>query len=265
MLVDMTGRDKVQVAIERLRTFEPPEGYWLAYSGGKDSDTILALAKMAGVKFEAHYSITSVDPPEVLRHIKTHPEVQRDFPGITMWDLIVREGFPPTRCVRYCCEALKEISGKGRVNILGLRWAESTRRKKNRRVVEQCSRTGKRTVNPILEWENEDVWEFLHSNRIPYCVLYDQGFDRLGCVGCPINSTTQVKELERWPFYKTHYIRAFAKMLEAKCSAGRPSTMWKTGQDVYDWWIDQSGRDKPLDGQTEIDWPTGLEEGADHE
>jgi phosphoadenosine phosphosulfate reductase len=67
--------DKVAMAIERMKAFEPPEGYYLAYSGGKDSDTILALAKMAGVKFDAHYHLTTVDPPELVYHVRRHPAV----------------------------------------------------------------------------------------------------------------------------------------------------------------------------------------------
>lgn len=54
---------KIETSIKRLRSFEPPEGYFLAFSGGKDSQCIYHLAKMAGVKFDAHYNVTSVDPP----------------------------------------------------------------------------------------------------------------------------------------------------------------------------------------------------------
>jgi phosphoadenosine phosphosulfate reductase len=274
-LIDITGRDKVQVAIERLRAFEPPEGYWLAYSGGKDSDTILALAKMAGVKFEAHYSITSVDPPEVLRHIKSHPEVQRDFPGETMWTLIPNNGVP-TRVQRFCCKVLKESAGNGRVTVTGVRWAESANRRykhgvadiqgpkkgtgvilndendESRRMVEQCYRTKKTLVNPIVDWLTDDVWEFLRGYGIPYCELYDQGFERLGCIGCPMN-TNAAKELDRWPTYRDKYIRAFDKMLDARREKGRP-TQWETGEDVMAWWLDNTRREKEVDGQMGLDF-----------
>ena len=72
--------DKVQKSIERLKAFEPPEGYFLAFSGGKDSQCIYHLAKMAGVKFDAHYSVTTVDPKELVRFIKKeYPDVKLSF------------------------------------------------------------------------------------------------------------------------------------------------------------------------------------------
>ena len=90
-----------------------PEGYYLAFSGGKDSVVIYTLAKMAGVKFEAHYHLTTVDPPELVRFIKReYPQVKVDRPELSMWELIIKKRIPPTRKVRYCCEALKEQGAK---------------------------------------------------------------------------------------------------------------------------------------------------------
>ncbi len=135
--LNIDGKDKVQVAIERLQTFEPPEGYYLAFSGGKDSVVIKALADMAGVKYDAHYNLTSVDPPELVQFIKTFDDVQIEIPKdkegkrITMWNLIPKKKMPPTQLIRYCCKELKEYGGKGRMTITGVRWAESSNRKNN--------------------------------------------------------------------------------------------------------------------------------------
>lgn len=121
--------DKVETAIRRLKNFEPPDGYYLAFSGGKDSQCVYHLAKMAGVKFDAHYAVTSVDPPELVRFIKEHyPDVEftkqhyaddnprHYYPDgqpkpITMWSLIADHTIPPTRKARYCCAGLKERGG----------------------------------------------------------------------------------------------------------------------------------------------------------
>ena len=122
--LDFNGRDKVDKAIMRLQAYEPEEGYFLCFSGGKDSSVIKALADMAGVKYDAHYHSTSVDPPELIRFIKdNHPDVIIDFPRdkdgnrITMWNLIPRKKMPPTRLVRYCCKELKE---QGVDTLIGL-------------------------------------------------------------------------------------------------------------------------------------------------
>ena len=104
--------DKVANAIESLKMYEPPEGYFVAFSGGKDSTVILDLVRRAGVKHETHYHLTTVDPPELVYHIREHyPDVIVDRPETTMWDLIIQNGMPPTRLARYCCEVLKEGGG----------------------------------------------------------------------------------------------------------------------------------------------------------
>lgn len=123
--------DKVQKAIDRLKTFEPPEGYYVAFSGGKDSQCVYHLCQMAGVKFDAHYAVTTVDPPELMRFIKKqYPDVEWErhywddgkpehyFPDgsprqVTMWNLIADHTIPPTRQARYCCSKLKETGGVG--------------------------------------------------------------------------------------------------------------------------------------------------------
>ena len=140
--------NKVKKSIERLKAFEPPEGYYLAFSGGKDSVVCKALLDMAGVKYDAHYRVTTVDPPELVRFIKEkHPDVSRDVPRygsrragwegkpITMWNLIPWKMMPPTRIVRYCCDFLKESGGDGRMTVTGVRWAESVNRKANQGVI----------------------------------------------------------------------------------------------------------------------------------
>lgn len=136
--LNLWGKTKVEVAIDRLQSFEPKEGYYLAFSGGKDSQCIYHLAKQAGVKFDAHYRVTGLDPPELVRFIKGHYldvefEIPKDKDGkrITMWSLIVQRVMPPTRIVRYCCEHLKESGGDGRLAVTGVRWAESSNRMAN--------------------------------------------------------------------------------------------------------------------------------------
>ena len=291
--------DKVEIAIKRLKAFCPPEGYYVAFSGGKDSQCVYHLCQMAGVKFDAHYSVTSVDPPELVRFIKeNYPDVQferqhdKDGHPITMWSLIAKKRMPPTRLVRYCCEKLKESNGKGRFTVTGVRWQESVNRKANqgvvtipsagkkakaemdnlginftqtirggvtlnydddpdRRIVEFCMRTGKAISNPIIDWTEEDVWEFLNSNGIQHCCLYDEGLKRLGCIGCPMGGAKKQRaEFERWPKYRELYKNAFRHMIDLRKKEGLPCEQWETPEDVMRWWLKEDKREEPDEDNT---------------
>lgn len=290
--LNLWGKDKVEVAIDRLQSFEPKGGYYLAFSGGKDSQCIYHLAKQAGVKFDAHYRVTGIDPPELVRFIrKEYPDVTFEIPKgsdgkrITMWSLIERNKMPPTSLMRYCCKYLKEPGGDGRLTVTGVRWAESVSRRANkaavtimrdkralssemleskdffmnnnggivlvndnadsRRLVEQCVTRGKVTLNPIIDWEDDDVWEYLnHKAKAPHCELYDEGFTRLGCIGCPLGNK-RVRDFERWPKYKELYIKAFQRMFENHLGEDIPALkITKDGETphdkavlLYEWWI----------------------------
>ena len=106
----------------------------------------------------------------------------------------------------------------------------------SRKMVEQCYKRMKTVVNPIIDWTDEDVWEFIREYEVRYCELYDKGYKRLGCIGCPM-STHNGEELERYPKYKQAYIRAFERMLKEGEERGKNYENWKTGEDVYNWWI----------------------------
>lgn len=134
--------EKVKTSIERLKAFCPSEGYYLAFSGGKDSVVCKALLDMAGVPYHAVYRVTSVDPPKLVRFIREkHPDVKMEIPHdkdgkpITMWNLIPRKLMPPTQIVRYCCQQLKESGGDGEMTVTGVRWAESHKRLVNQGLV----------------------------------------------------------------------------------------------------------------------------------
>ena len=230
--------DKVKIAIDRLKEFEPLEGYYLAFSGGKDSVTIKALADMAGVKYDAHYNLTTVDPPELVRFVKDkHPDVIIDKPEKTMWQLIVENTGPPTRLMRYCCRVLKEGGGAGRRVLTGVRKAESNNRK-NRRMVEVCMQDETKTfLHPIIDWTDAEVWEFIKGYNVPYCELYDQGYKRLGCIMCPMGDTNgMLLDAERYPKYYQNYLKAFARMINERQRKGLKAR-WETPEEVMNWWI----------------------------
>lgn len=273
--LNIYGLDKVEVAIGRIKQIEPRGGSWyLAFSGGKDSCVIKALCDMAGVKYDAHYRVTTVDPPELVQFIKKqHPDVDFEFPRcsdgsvFTMWNLIARDSMPPTRLARYCCRYLKEDGGAGRDKITGVRWDESNRRKKTRSglevikgaeghekldpdnmdedMVRYCMQSKGFVLNPIIDWTDEDVWEFIHRYDVPYCKLYDEGFKRLGCIGCPMATVAERKrQFELYPKMRKAYINAFDRMLKGKryqnAKARDKHDEWQNGEEVFNWWIMES-------------------------
>ena len=232
------------------------KGYYLAFSGGKDSQALYHIAELAGVKFDAHMNLTSVDPPDVIRFVKkSYPEVDLIKPKKSIYQLAIEKQILPTMRVRWCCAEYKELSGAGRVTLIGIRHKESSRRAK-RNEVEISSRkysgtlegldeyrqelkekrarrkskkdgvnitnadqeqtlgciSGKESllISPIIHWTEEDVWEFLNKvMEVPHCSLYDEGWHRLGCIGCPMSSTKQ-KQIEnfRYPHVKRNWIKA---------------------------------------------------------
>lgn len=230
-------------AIERLKTFEPPEGYYLAFSGGKDSQAILQLAIEAGVKYDAHFHLTTVDPPELLAFIRRYyPSVPIEKPSITMWRLIEKKLMPPTRFVRYCCSSLKENGGKDRTVITGIRAQESQKRSR-RKILEACGKSGKTVVNPIIDWTEFEVWDFLQDRGLPHCKLYDQGRTRIGCIMCPMaGKEAMTRDAAKWPQYRKAYLTAFDKMLAARRGRGLP-TEWNSAEEVMTWWINGYSQD----------------------
>lgn len=295
--------EKVKTSIERIQGFasiaekhhddDGNGGYYLAFSGGKDSVVIKALMDMAGVKYDAHYRVTSVDPPELVQFIKekhpdVHFEVPRDNAGkrITMWSLIPQKRTPPTRLVRYCCEKLKEDSGDGRFTVTGVRWEESYNRAQNqglvtvmgkaagkelkddenfsstarggvvlvndndesRQMVDACVTRHKTCLNPIIDWTNRDVWSFIRKNHIPYCELYDCGWLRLGCIGCPLAYRQErLREFAYWPEYERGYMMTFDRMIAERKRNGMSVEGFETAQKVFDWWVEDPNCEGQID------------------
>lgn len=231
--------NQIAIAIERLRTFEPPEGYYLAFSGGKDSCVIKQLAIESGVKFDAHYSVTTIDPPDLIYFIrKHHPDVAWERPKRPFLKEMIKRGFP-MRHSRWCCTDYKENGGGGRLCIIGIRWAESNTRK-NRKMVEHCLKDKtKRFLHPIIDWSAEDVWNFIRDRQLPYCKLYDEGWKRIGCLFCPMQSNKfKQKEIERYPAFERAFRRAFCKLHENRKSRGMKSVdRWADGNEMFDWWL----------------------------
>ena len=245
-MVDTEKQEKISIEIfEEFKNRSKENKNIIAFSGGKDSIVLLDLAKRSGIDFTAIYSPTSVDPPEVIRFIrKYYPEViiqpyakNKEGKEITMWHLLSHRALPPTRRMRYCCDVLKERTGDiGDTVYVGVRASESSNRKKLGPVTFY---KGKNMIRPIFNWNDTEIWSYIIKNNLPYNELYDKGWDRIGCIGCPLSSKSQKKELTEYPKFKQLYINSFKRMLEYRKSKGM-ETQWRTAEDIYRWWIGET-------------------------
>lgn len=274
MDLEQTAIERLKMASDMsLRLYKQP--LVVTYSGGKDSDVLLHLAGKAGIPYEVLHSLTTADAPETVWHVRdtfrrlelanvkctidTHRTP--DGGNVTMWNLIPRNSVPPIRINRYCCRELKETGGKGRFIATGVRWAESARRKqshgvmetshkdKDKRIIlmednderrmllENCQLKARRTVNPIIDWMESDVWAYASAEKICMNPLYECGWKRVGCIGCPMAGKHRITEFARYPKIKAAYIRAFGRMLNER-KKREPSNDWQTGEDVMHWWME---------------------------
>ncbi len=190
----------------------------VCYSGGKDSDVILELTKMAGVPYRAIYKNTGIDPNGTIRHAKDN-NVEIMPPKKKFIDLLAYHGMPSRRN-RYCCQHLKEYKILDYA-ILGIRRDESTKRAKRYKEPEQCREYSKkekcRQYFPILDWTKEDVLDFIKERGIKLHPLYykDNGdIDverRCGCMGCPMASyKKRLEEFKKYPNMVKLYVRGGA-------------------------------------------------------
>lgn len=247
--LEQTAMERLRIASEMsLRLYKQP--LVITYSGGKDSDVLLHLAGKSGIPYEVLHSLTTADAPETVYHVKNtfrkleiegvkctiDMHKRPDGTNVTMWNLIPRKLMPPTRLLRYCCAELKETSGRGRWIATGVRWAESAKRKQrgvmetihrdkakrlilmddndeNRMLMENCQMKGTRTVNPIIDWKDPDSLGYCSTEKITMNPLYECGWERVGCIGCPMAGKHRYAQFKRYPKIKSAYVRAFDRML----------------------------------------------------
>ena len=193
----------------------------VSYSGGKDSDVILELAKMAGINFRAIYKNTTIDPPGTIKHCKDKG-VEIVQPKESFMQLVAKKGYP-SRYSRFCCEVLKEYKILDRA-IQGIRRSESIKRRDRYKEPEICRvypKGGKAKIYlPILDWTDEDVERFVKERNIQCHPLYydEQGNfhveRRLGCIGCPLVSDNGKAEYKKYPKMLKARIKAHSKFIE---------------------------------------------------
>ena len=282
----MIDEEKYNHSLEVLRlASQMSEQYYkkpllITYSGGKDSDVLLQLALESGIKFEVQNSHTTVDAPPTVYHIRetfgrlherginasVFHSRYKDGRLITMWNLIEKKKYPPTRMARYCCLCLKETATPNRFIATGVRRAESARRANREEfltrsktrdgewykgkslaeteevykeaqendevydclLITQAKKNMDLVCNPILYWTDSDVWNFIKDRNIKVCDLYSMGFKRVGCVGCPMASKRERERVRALPGVQSQLHQGVRKDGQ-KCLYGRRG--YNTGVD----------------------------------
>ena len=234
-LIQQAGRDGQEVEV--------------AYSGGKDSDVILELARMSGIKYRAIYKNTTIDPPGTIAHAKENgAEILQ--PDHRFFELVAMNG-APNRFSRHCCRYLKEYKVLDR-SIMGVRKAESTKRAARYSEPTECRFYGSKKNHveafyPILDWSDQDVVDFIVERGIKIHPLYfreDGTIDpkrRLGCMCCPLASTKKrLEQFKQRPGMVKAYIRAEQKFRESHPD----SKIVSRYADVYEWAVREMFYDK---------------------
>lgn len=252
---------KIDHSIERLQKAErlallmqPDFGFHLSFSGGKDSQCVMELAKMAGVKFKAVYNVTTNDPAANVRFIKEHyPEVEFDIPERSFLQELQNNGLPMMHR-RWCCRIYKEDKAKRCVVLTGVRAEES----KKRAGYAEFERSAKRketrgprdldamednqfqcvkgydkfVLHPILAWTEVDVWHFIHNRNIPVNPCYNSGH-RVGCIYCCYSDK---EKLNRYIKEKPKLYQAMLHSLQIYLDKDPNTRVFKTAEEAFDWW-----------------------------
>lgn len=254
--------EKITQSIELLRKGEklalkmqPDVGYYVGFSGGKDSQVLLELCRLAGVRYKAYHNVTTNDPPENIRFIKeNYPDVTFTIPPKSYFQLIEKKGLP-TRLHRWCCELFKEKMGAGYTVLTGVRHEESRKRSQYNPVARWSRKPDKREqldltqmetnhfecvsgkdkimIYPILSWTHDEVWEFIKSQQLPLNPCYTTE-GRVGCIYCPFAPARSIMAyIQTHPKQHAALLHAIGRYLTNSCYGSN----FQSPEDCFDWWL----------------------------
>lgn len=254
--------------------FRNPLGFVVGYSGGKDSDVLVHLFRRAGVKFCVVHNHTTLDMPETVYYIRRKFKEWEEYgipckiyyPDTNFWSLCLKKKMLPQRQFRFCCAVLKEAQIpelKQSMRSFGVRKAESKKRLLLRDSIETrnnadysdqqrfhfdnteqvkeigaCYRNNYFIVNPLAYWLDDYLWDYIESEKIEINPLYSFGFNRIGCIGCPMAGTAgRIKEFERYPKFKARFIKLCNDITAIRNEIGLNKKSFKSGAEYFEWWL----------------------------
>ncbi len=244
-LWDMNSTDE---AIEFIQSSIGDSTAFVGFSGGKDSIVTAELIRLSGVKYELYYSFTGIDAPEVVQFIRSnYPKCKFLLPKRTFWKNL-SSNVPPSDRLRWCCTALKkEASWKlpHKKRVMGIRAEESSRRAKRDRI-NHFKKLDHTHYYPIFYWEEWQIWEFIERHQLEYPKLYNQGFNRIGCVVCPYHSeaTGNLHQLYRkqWPKYFERWEKGISELYEKRKSQGKTMHFPSANKFLENWYLSNNAR-----------------------
>lgn len=259
---------------EPIALHRHPFGYVVGYSGGKDSDVLVSLFRRAGVKFFIMHNHTTLDAPETVYYIrKKFAEwtaagipCKIYYPERSFWSLCREKKMLPSRIARFCCEELKEREIrelKFATHSFGVRKAEGAKRALHRDSIEMrdkenysdiqlfhfdnieevrqtdaCYRKNYFIINPLAYWSDEYLWNYIQSEHIEVNPLYSQGFNRIGCIGCPMARKHRIEEFNRYPKYKARFIKLCDDIIRTRINQNLSNKYgFKTGEEYFNYWL----------------------------
>lgn len=249
---DATKR-KIEDSVKLIQQYEQEAdkygGFHTAYSGGKDSEVLLWLMNLSGVKHMPFHNVTTIDPPENIRFIrKTHPEVQIITPPLNFFQLVEKQGYLPDMQHRFCCRKLKEDTFKGFV-ATGVRHDESQTRANYIPVCFNSKNTSEQKTyspakmrknrkvhfRPMLQFQENEIWEIIEEQNLTLNPIYES-YGRVGCMFCPYkNKKEMLYSAKSYPKYFKLLLRTISNIMQNKNYMSEFKNA--TPLSIFLWWI----------------------------
>jgi phosphoadenosine phosphosulfate reductase len=196
----------------------------VAFSGGKDSLAVLLLARKAlsEQSFHVMFINTGIEFPETAENVSDvvsefgleNQLLVKDVDKDQFFRVLDLYGFV-ARDYRVCCKTVKlgptsqlidEHFPNGCLSYIGQRRYESHRRAASHRVWRNPWVPNQVGASPIHNWTALMIWLYLFQEEAPYNPLYEQGFERIGCMFCPASSMGEFRIIaSRFPTEWNHW------------------------------------------------------------